>query len=328
MNMQIKVSIIIPVYNVEKYLEECLLSAINQDYEYTEIIVINDGSTDHSAEVIESYKSKYPAIIDIKTKNQGLSAARNQGLDLATGDYILFLDSDDWFEATTVSKCVEAIIKSNLDIVLFSAKPFIDGEPNGETKLDKQYGRIPALNGKVLTSAHYFSEVLALNNYIVQACMYMYRRIKFANLRFYPGILHEDNLFTTQLLLFDVDARLESLPNRLFHRRFRPESIMTQNKQQRHVDGYFTVIDQLINMLPAHQDSERRALKCFIVKVLFEILIILNPVYGWHIPVKVRLRILSVYFNYGLLPFNLKLFVKLVIPGSFSLWSRLKNKYL
>lgn len=328
MNMQIKVSIIIPVYNVEKYLEECLLSAINQDYENIEIIVVDDGSTDGSAKVIEKFKSEYPTIIDIRTENQGLSAARNQGLDMATGDYILFLDSDDWFESSTVSLCVETIMKSNLDIVLFSAKPFIDGEPSGETSLDKLYGRSQKLNGRVLTSSNYFTQVLELNNYIVQACMYMYRRVKFSNLRFYPGILHEDNLFTTQLLLQDVDARLESLPDRLFQRRFRSESIMTQKKQQRHIDGYFTVIVELTKLLPMHQGGTNKALKCFITKVLFEILFILNPVYGWHVPIKVRLKILSIYFKYGLLPFNLKLFVKFMIPGSFSLWTRIKNKYL
>ena len=318
--MQIKVSIIIPVYNVERYLEECLLSAVNQDYENIEIIIVDDGSTDGSDKIVEKFKVEYSIIKTIRTKNQGLSAARNQGLEMATGDYVVFLDSDDWFEKNTVSLCIQKVMENKLDIVLFSAKPFIDGKPDGKTDLDKIYIRQAALNHSVIESSNYFVEVLKLNNYIVQACMYMFNRVKFSNLRFYPGILHEDNLFTTQLLMEHVDAKLMCLPDTLFHRRFRPESIMTQNKQQRHIDGYFVVTDELIKLLPIHQGRQKAALKHFISKILFEILLILNPVYGWHIPLKIRVRILSMYLKYGLTPFDLKLFVKFMIPGSFSLW--------
>ncbi|MDI1310118.1 MAG: glycosyltransferase [Methylotenera sp.] len=326
--MQNKVSIIIPVYNVENYLEECLLSAINQDYENIEIIVVDDGSTDSSAKIVERFKSDYPQIKTIRTKNQGLSAARNEGLELATGDYVLFLDSDDWFVSNAVSACVDVIIKNNLDIVLFGAQPFVDAAPEQETGLDGFYGRPPQLNSQVFASSDYFIEALALNHYVVQACMYMYSRSKYSALRFYPGMLHEDNLFTTQLLLNDVNARLICLPDRLFQRRFRADSIMTQNKQQRHVDGYFTVIHELIKLLPLHQGNTKKATKYFITKLLDEILVILNPVYGWHIPIKARAKMLSSYFNSGLFPSYLKLFVKILVPGTFGLWTRLKGKYL
>lgn len=320
-----KVSIIIPVYNVENYLQECLLSAINQDYENTEIIVVDDGSTDTSAEIVSRFKSEYPQIKTIRTKNQGLSAARNEGLALATGEYVLFLDSDDWFVSNAVSICIDVITKNHLDIVLFGAQPFVDGEPAQESGLDEFYGRPPQLHNQVFASSEYFIQALTLNHYVVQACMYMYSRSKFSALRFYPSMLHEDNLFTTQLLLSDANARLISLPDRLFQRRFRADSIMTQNKQQRHINGYFTVIDELIKLLPFLKGSTKNATKYFITKLLDEILLILNPVYGWNIPLEARVKMLSSYFNSGLFPTYLKLLVKVLIPGSFVLWTRLKG---
>ncbi|WP_460425867.1 glycosyltransferase family 2 protein, partial [Azotobacter armeniacus] len=89
-----KVSIIIPVYNVEPYLAQCLDSAIHQDYDNIEIIAINDGSTDASLSILEEFRTKHKNIIIKNIENQGVSVARNTGLEIATGEYISFLDSD------------------------------------------------------------------------------------------------------------------------------------------------------------------------------------------------------------------------------------------
>ncbi|WP_460426973.1 glycosyltransferase family 2 protein, partial [Azotobacter armeniacus] len=89
-----KVSIIIPVYNVESYLAQCLDSAIHQDYDNIEIIAINDGSTDASLSILEGFRTKHRNIIIKNIENQGVSVARNTGLEIATGEYISFLDSD------------------------------------------------------------------------------------------------------------------------------------------------------------------------------------------------------------------------------------------
>ena len=96
-----KISVIIPVYNTEKYLEQCLESVINQTYKDLEIICVNDASTDNSFDVINEYSKKDSRIkyINFET-NKGVSAARNVGLEAATGDYICFIDSDDWIEQT------------------------------------------------------------------------------------------------------------------------------------------------------------------------------------------------------------------------------------
>jgi IS5 family transposase len=324
--MTIKVSIIVPVFNVEKYLEECLSSAVNQDYDNKEIIIVDDGSTDASAKVIKSFKEKYAYIKSMKIRNQGQSVARNLGLEMATGDYVVFLDSDDWFEKHTLSLCIETINKNNLDIVLFSGKAFFDGPVNDRLNLDNLYSRSPELINKAIASPYLFTEELRLNKFIVQPCMYMFNRLKFMGLRFYPGIIYEDNLFTAQLLLLHANAKVMSLPDKLFHRRFRPQSTMTQHKQQRHIKGHFVVIDELVKMYSHYGKNEKKALKQLITNLLFEVLLILNPVYGWLIPLKIRLKILYIYFNYCLFPFKFKLFIKFMLPGSFSLWKTLKLK--
>ncbi|NOU25198.1 MAG: glycosyltransferase family 2 protein [Methylotenera sp.] len=326
-NSNFKVSIIIPVFNVEDYLEQCLQSAVNQDYDNKEIIIIDDGSTDLSGKIIDEFKSQYPFIQSVKTKNQGQSSARNLGLEMAVGDYVLFLDSDDWFEKYTVSLCLKTIINHSLDMVLFSGQAFFDGETDNKINSSKLYSRTAQLN-KVLLSKNVFTEELRFNKYIVQPCMYMFNRVRFQELRFYSGIIYEDNLFTTQLLLQHSDAVAMCLPDILFHRRFRPQSTMTQNKQQRHIDGHLIVIDELIKMIPQNDTLERIALKQLITNLLFDMLHLLNPVYGWHIPLKLRLKILTTYFKYGLSPFKLKLFIKFMMPSSFSYWKKFKESYL
>lgn len=97
------VSIIIPVYNVENYLRQCLDSVINQTYTQLEIICVNDGSPDNSSEILEAYAKKDRRVKIINQENQGLSGARNTGIEAATGDYIIFLDSDDWMDEETVA---------------------------------------------------------------------------------------------------------------------------------------------------------------------------------------------------------------------------------
>ena len=109
MDNRVLISIIVPVYNVEKYLAECLDSLINQTYQYIEIICVNDGSVDNSKSILEEYASKDYRIKIINQNNQGLSAARNPGMREASGKYIMFVDSDDWIDLCT---CKEAVISA------------------------------------------------------------------------------------------------------------------------------------------------------------------------------------------------------------------------
>lgn len=114
-----KVSIIVPVYNVEKYLDKCLKSLVNQTFKDFEIIIVNDGSPDNSSQIIENYRLKYSNMIKVITQqNQGLSDSRNNGLKLATADYIIFVDSDDYIELNMVEKLYKEITEKQADVVI------------------------------------------------------------------------------------------------------------------------------------------------------------------------------------------------------------------
>ncbi len=113
------ISIIVPIYNVDAYLPKCLDSLINQTYQDMEIICVNDGSTDSSLEILQQYQAKDNRIRVISQKNQGLSGARNTGISLATGEWMMFVDSDDWLDVDCCERLME-IIDSNMDVCFFS----------------------------------------------------------------------------------------------------------------------------------------------------------------------------------------------------------------
>ena len=112
-----KVSVLIPVYNVEKYLSKCLDSIIQQTYKDIEIIIINDGTTDSSLDIANLYASKYNFIHVFSYDNAGISTTRNRALEKATGDYYLFVDSDDYLHPHMIENMIEKAITTNSDIV-------------------------------------------------------------------------------------------------------------------------------------------------------------------------------------------------------------------
>ena len=122
-----KISIIIPCYNVAEYLPKCLDSVINQTYSNLEIICVNDGSSDNSMDILNDYKSKDDRIIIINQENAGASEARNNGLKYVTGEYIMFIDGDDWIELNTCEKAINIIVDKNADIVIWN---YISEHPN------------------------------------------------------------------------------------------------------------------------------------------------------------------------------------------------------
>lgn len=122
MNNDVLISVIVPVYNIEKYLNRCVDSLINQTYKNLEIILVDDGSTDNCPKICDDYEKKYEAVKVIHKKNGGLSSARNVGIKQASGDYIGFVDSDDWVAADIYRKCKEMMQKYNCDIVDFEVE--------------------------------------------------------------------------------------------------------------------------------------------------------------------------------------------------------------
>lgn len=146
-----KVSVIVPVYNVEKYLDKCLNSLIHQSLKDIEIIVVNDGSVDKSQEIIDKYAKKYKNVISIIKENGGVSVARNLGLKKATGEYIGFLDSDDWIEKDMYEKMYKKAISGNFDVVACDTEAIY---PNDKTYISSNIKDDNVSNKELMIDAY------------------------------------------------------------------------------------------------------------------------------------------------------------------------------
>ncbi len=124
----IKFSVIVPVYNVEKYLDECIDSVLNQDYCNLELMLCDDGSTDKSGEICDSFAKKDQRVKVFHLENKGASAARNVGIKEATGDYIIFLDSDDYWEINCLGEIAKTLSDSNVDVLAFRVKQITESK--------------------------------------------------------------------------------------------------------------------------------------------------------------------------------------------------------
>ena len=196
-----KISIIIPVYNVEKYLRECLDSCVNQTLEDIEIICVDDASPDNSIKILEEYRQKDPRIKVLRHKeNKKQGAARNKGLEVATGEYVWFVDSDDYIDNNACQILYDAIKEFDVDMLCFSALRFY--EESGERKYfyDKYYHQGVQIN-KIYHPTTNWREI-NFSNLNVSPCMYLTKRsvIKNKNFRFREGVFFEDTDFTTILL--------------------------------------------------------------------------------------------------------------------------------
>jgi glycosyltransferase involved in cell wall biosynthesis len=177
-----KISIIIPVYNTEKYIERCLNSVINQKYENKEIIVINDGSTDKSEEKINKYINK---ITYIKKENSGLSDTRNVGIEKATGEYIMFIDSDDYIEECLLDK-LKSYINQEIEMIKYKSR-----------KVTEEGKEIQIMDGPVFETTkgeEAFSKMCFTDQLMETACIYLYKTelLKKNQFRFSKGLYHED----------------------------------------------------------------------------------------------------------------------------------------
>lgn len=138
--MGVKVSVILPVYNTAKYLNKCIDSIMNQSMKEFELIIVNDNSSDNSKSIIHEYYNKYKNIKIInKTVNQGVSSARNDAIEIARGEYILFIDSDDWIEENMLERLYKKAIEKDADITICNA--YIDFEDNKQKKFDISIGK-------------------------------------------------------------------------------------------------------------------------------------------------------------------------------------------
>lgn len=178
-----KISIIVPIYNVEMYLEKCINSILNQTLNDFEVIMINDGSTDKSGEICNKYGMIDPRIKIIHKKNGGLSSARNAGLDVAKGEYIGFVDSDDYIDKQMYQKLIDESIKSDSDIVICDMKYNLKGKDINQTRFE-DFGIINRNEALIKYFNHKYFKSHAQNK--------IYKKELFNNIRFPEGKLFED----------------------------------------------------------------------------------------------------------------------------------------
>lgn len=240
--MEYKISVVLPVYNVEKYIAECLDSLLNQTFKNFEVIAINDGSTDKSKEIVESYIGKDINLKIINQNNGGLSKARNTGIKNSNGEYILFLDSDDMLDSTAIEKLYTKANKNKLDLVVFEPLRFED-----ETR------RIDERVAERLNI--YDKDIMDINEYLIGAkkkCLlmstlhlYNSKLLKNNNLYFVDGILHEDELHS--LTSYKYVKKVGYINEKLYLRRFRKDSIMTGNiySNKKSLDSYIYILEEL-----------------------------------------------------------------------------------
>lgn len=235
------ISIVVPVYNMEKYLKKCLNSLVKQTYKNIEIICVNDGSTDKSQKILEKYQIKYPKLIKvINKKNGGLSDARNVGIKKSKGKYIGFVDSDDWVELDMFEKMHNYAQENNLDIVVCDTIMEFG---------DKSY---------VLKSNLQYSDE-ELKNYIISypmACTRLIKKELFTKENYFTkGILYEDLCLTPTFVLNTNKVGFLEMP--LYHYLQRNNSIMNQLEFNDKLFDIIKVLDNVYKKFEKNQNLEK-----------------------------------------------------------------------
>lgn len=178
------ISIVVPIYNVEKYIEKCLDSILNQTFYDFELILVDDGSTDNSGKIADEYATKDERISVYHKPNEGLAATRNVGIDKASGEYICFIDSDDWIEETYLEELINLAVENCADLVIcdFLKNAGSDKAVSPEGAVVTEETGYEAISN--LYTKNYVQYVVAWNK--------LYRKALFDNVRYISGIIHED----------------------------------------------------------------------------------------------------------------------------------------
>lgn len=242
-----KLSIIIPAYNIDGYIEKCVNSCLQQDMDSAdyEIIIVNDGSTDRSRQVAEDLASQHGSVRVINKENGGLSTARNAGLDAAKGDYVWMIDGDDYIEANCLNRLVSRAYQDVLYVLCFNSKHvYSDGRQCNQYTICKNIGHI-------YSGPDYICNI----DISYSACLALYRRdyLNSNNLRFIPGNLHEDLEFTPRALC--LARRIAYIDEYPYYYVQHQGSIMNSKRNARRCRDYLTIADSLHAFTTEHFDK-------------------------------------------------------------------------
>ncbi len=261
------ISVIIPVYNVESYLRECVDSVLNQTYKNFEIILVDDGSTDSSGKICDEYARKSDKVKVTHKKNGGLSSARNCGFSEASGEYVYFLDSDDYISEEALEKFLNTAVKDESDFVFFDAFSFFDGKkevlPNQNYLRDTCYE--PAKGTDILLS-------LQKNKDFHSAVPLLFFKKSFIcenRLSFVDGIVFEDMIYTFQA--FCKAEKVSHLNEALYYRRYRKGSIMTSSKNLRHFSSSVRVFCEVLDFSERNVLMSYKAVNDYIIRCAYNV---------------------------------------------------------
>ena len=236
-----KISVIIPVYNVEKYIRQCLESVINQTYKNLEIIIVNDGTKDNSMKIVEEYLSDERIKI-IDKENGGLSSARNKGLEHATGDYILFVDSDDWIKENLCETCMKN--QKNEDIIAYN---YIEYDEITKEMKENIIQEEVISNGNKNKKGYLLYEF----PYAPWAKLYNYNYLKKKELKFLE-IIYED-VFWGMEVLFSTNNFIFLNESLYYYRKNREGSITNTKKTEEKIiqekKSYFEISKNISNFI-------------------------------------------------------------------------------
>lgn len=229
------ISVIVPIYNVEKYIRKCLDSLKNQTLKEIEVICIDDGSTDGSGGIAEEYRSDgWPKFRVIHTGNRGLSAARNRGLDEARADWIMFVDSDDWVEPEFCEIPYKAAVENDADLVIFGS---VINKKGRTIKCQCEKNRPQGIIDEY--AAYEFGEFVVWNK--------LYKQRSFDTVRFPERRLAED-VATTHKLIHKAE-KIVLLSDRFYHYVYRPDSISHTNSDAIRIDGFISYNERYMDLI-------------------------------------------------------------------------------
>ncbi len=236
-----KVSIIIPVYNMEKYLDECLESVVNQTLKNIEIICINDGSTDKSLDILRKYEKKYSNIMVINQENLGVGNARNVGLKLAKGEYIFFLDSDDYIEFDALERCYAEAKQHKLDVVLLDSKKLCEIKTDEWKIYDFiELNRYYEFGNKIMSGEEAFNLMIEKKvDGWWTCCLHVFRNdfIKDIDIKFNEEIMHEDIIYIAEVIL--KSKRVKHIGAMLYNCRVRLNSRQYSSNIEKYADSHY-----------------------------------------------------------------------------------------
>ncbi|CUQ11738.1 Hyaluronan synthase [Turicibacter sanguinis] len=263
-----KISVIVPVYNVENYIVECLNSILNQTFEDIEVIIVNDGSTDNSMDKIKKIIKGNNNIQVINKNNGGLSSARNEGLMYAKGEYVIFIDSDDFIETDFLQNLYREAKQYNLDIACGGYKKFFSEERIEEKKRKEKIIELGVVEGNQFLLAQ-----LENQDYRMEVWDDLYRRefLLNNNLIFTEDLLHEDEEFTPKSLLLAKRVKLVNTYGYLY--RQRENSITTSKTTIKNIESIYYIIYEFKKMFDqSKNDVEKKCLSqliCIMIDIYF-----------------------------------------------------------